>query len=42
MEPVESLLNRIAKEVDFNFKSVEEEMPKLRKAAERELSKYAS
>jgi hypothetical protein len=42
IEPVESVLDRLKKQVTFNFKSVEEDLPKLRKATERELIKHAS
>ncbi len=38
-EPAEHILDRLAKEVRFNFRSVEKDMPKLRKAAEDELLK---
>ena len=41
IEPVESVLDRLTREVRSNFKSVEEDLPKLRKAAERELLKHA-
>jgi AbrB family looped-hinge helix DNA binding protein len=41
-EPTEHILDRLAKEVKFNFKSVHKDMPKLRKAAERELLKQVS
>ena len=39
LEPVERILDRLSNGVRFNFKSVEEALPKLRKAAERELLK---
>jgi len=39
IEPVEHIFDRLSREVRFNFKSVEESMPKLRRAAEEELSK---
>jgi AbrB family looped-hinge helix DNA binding protein len=42
IEPVEGILDRLSRRVRFNFKSVEEDLPKLRKAAERELLKHAS
>lgn len=42
IEPVEGVIDRLSREVRFNFKSVEEELPKLRKAAEKELLKHAS
>ena len=41
IEPVESVLDRLKREVRFKFKSVEDDLPKLRKAAERELLKHA-
>ena len=41
IETVESVLDRLTREVRFNFKSVEEDLPKLRKAAERELLKHS-
>jgi len=42
IEPVESIFDRLAKEVTFNFKSVGTELPKLRKAAEEELLRRTS
>jgi AbrB family looped-hinge helix DNA binding protein len=42
IEPVERVLDRLAKNVRFNFKNVEATIPKLRKAAERELLKQIS
>src|SRR2546426_6985543 len=39
IEPVEHIFDRLSREVRFNFKGVEESMPKLRRAAEEELSK---
>lgn len=37
VEPVESILDRLAKSVKFNYSSVESAMPKLRRAAEKQL-----
>jgi AbrB family looped-hinge helix DNA binding protein len=37
IEPVERILDRLANEVQFNFKSIASELPKLRKTAEEEL-----
>jgi len=42
IEPVEHILDRLANEVRFNFGSVEESLPKLRRAAERELLKQTT
>lgn len=39
IEPVERVFDRLASEVRFNFKSVAEDLPRLRKAAEDELLK---
>jgi AbrB family looped-hinge helix DNA binding protein len=39
IEPIENILDRLSKNVSFNFKSVKTDLPKLRKAAERELLK---
>lgn len=41
-EPVERILDRLQNEVKFNFRSVKESLPKLRKAAEKELFKQTS
>jgi AbrB family looped-hinge helix DNA binding protein len=42
IEPVERVLDRLSREVRFNFKGVEEDMPKLRRSAEKELLKHVS
>jgi len=42
VEPVESILDRLAKSVKFNYSSIESALPKLRKAAERQLRKELS
>ncbi len=42
IEPVERIFDRLWSAVRFNFKSVEKDMPKLRRAAEEELSKQIS
>jgi AbrB family looped-hinge helix DNA binding protein len=42
IEPVARVLDRLANEVRFNFKSVEESLPKLRRTAEDELLKQIS
>jgi AbrB family looped-hinge helix DNA binding protein len=42
IEPIERLFDRLSREVKFNFSSVERDLPKLRKSAERELLKQAS
>lgn len=42
IEPIEGLYDRLSKEVRFNFGSVERDMLKLRKAAEKELLRLAS
>jgi AbrB family looped-hinge helix DNA binding protein len=39
IEPVERIFDRLSREVRFNFKSVAKDLPELRKAAEKELSK---
>jgi len=39
LEPVESILDRVSKDVKFRFKSVRTDMPILRRSAERELFK---
>ena len=39
IEPVERIFDRLAAEVKFNFKSVMEELPRLRTTAEEELFK---
>jgi len=42
IEPIEGLYDRLSSEIEFNFGSVERDMPKLRKAAEKELLRLAS
>ncbi len=42
IEPVERIFDRLSTEVRFTFKSVEKDMPKLRRAAEKELSAQTS
>jgi AbrB family looped-hinge helix DNA binding protein len=42
IEPVERIFDRLAAEVRFNFKSVVEELPGLRRTAEEELFKQIS
>ena len=42
VEPVERIFDRLASEVRFNLKSVVEDLPRLRRAAEEELLKQAS
>lgn len=37
IEPITNVLDRLGREVKFNFKSVEEVLPSLRKAAEEQL-----
>lgn len=37
VEPVESILDRLGKSVKFNYSSVETALPRLRKAAEKQL-----
>jgi AbrB family looped-hinge helix DNA binding protein len=39
IEPVERIFDRLSRGVRFNFKSVAKDLPELRKAAEKELSK---
>ena len=39
IEPVERIFDRLATQVRFNFKSIEKDLPKLRRAAEEELFK---
>ena len=42
VEPVERIFDRLASEVRFNLRSVVEDLPKLRRAAEEELLKQVS
>jgi AbrB family looped-hinge helix DNA binding protein len=42
IEPVERILDRLARNIRFNFKGVEAAIPKLRRAAERELHNQVS
>jgi len=42
IEPVGRILDRLANDITFNFKSVEESLPKLRRAAEQELLRQIS
>ncbi len=37
IEPAQAVLDRLAKEVKFDFGSVEDELPRLRKAADEQL-----
>jgi AbrB family looped-hinge helix DNA binding protein len=42
IEPVERIFDKLAAEVKFNFQSVVEELPRLRRTAEEELFKQVS
>jgi AbrB family looped-hinge helix DNA binding protein len=42
IEPIESILDRLSKTVQFKYSSVETALPRLRKAAERQLLKEVS
>jgi AbrB family looped-hinge helix DNA binding protein len=42
IEPIDRIFDRLAGEVKFNFKSVGEELPRLRRAAQEELFKRAT
>lgn len=42
IEPIEGLYDRFSREVEFKFGGVERDMPKLRRAAEKELLTLAS